>query len=569
MNPYIASEQEADGIDSQERMRHSCAHVLAMCVTELYPSAKLGIGPALPNGFYYDFEIKKDLTEADLSRIEERMYEIKEKELTFNQFFLPRQEALDMLNISGQVYKAELVNEIEDEEISFFSTSDKFKDLCRGPHVKHTGEIGVFKLTRIERIHWRNDPNRPVMQRVFGIAFQTKEELDDYLLSEEQIKEKDHIKIGKKLSLYSPDESGEGILWYPKGSFVIEQMKSKLKNIEIEFGFLTVKTPLFKQNEEKIGKKAKHNIQPYSLKRTKSADHLSIKNKIYPEASIVRMAEMFPGFSMYDKEVINGLKITRNYDIEQVSIFSNAESINSELKNLFAFVSEIYSLYSLGDFYVRLALGGRDPKEISYSDELKNIKEDVFRKFLDEERLDYTEVYGETYPDEPTLYIAVRDLFDNEMVMSKVSISNIELTGEDEVVTIAINADVLTSIERAFAIYIENNMGSLPLWNSPVQVVIIINSIANRQFAEDVLKQLSEVGIRVALDDRDDDLEKLIEEAETQRIPYILSIEDKESLNNAVSVRMRGEKDLGMMTIPEFIERITKEIKDSSNVTQS
>lgn len=568
INPYIASEQESDGIDSLEKMRHSCAHVLAMAVTELYPSAKLGIGPALPNGFYYDFEIKKELTNEDLIKIEEKMYEIKERELTFHQYFVTRDEALDMLNISGQIFKAELVNDIEDDEISFFGTGEKFKDLCRGPHMKHTGEIGVFNLTRVEKIHWRNDPTRPVMQRIFGIAFPTKEQLDQYLVEQKEIENRDHMKIGNNLSYYSKDEDFEGILWYPKGSFVLSQMKDRILELEVDYGFTTVKTPLFRTKEFQT-KKRNETETSYELKNNKAKDHRLIKRKLYVNDPVVRFSEIFPGFSLYDEDVLNGLKITRNYDVHEVNVFAESDYIVSELQNLYSFISALYELFKLGDIYVRLAMGGKDPKDIAYNSELKNMKEETFKKFLDEEKVDYAEVYGDSYPDEPTLYIAVRDLFDNEMIMSKISFSMLNLASESEVADAQITAQCLTSIERAFAIYFENSLGILPLWSSPVQVVVVSNSIANKQFAESVVDQLNDVDIRVALDDRDETPESMIEQAQEQKIPYILYIEDKESKSNAVSVKTRDGKDLGMMTISEFVERIEKEINDSLNVSQS
>lgn len=568
INPYIASEQESDGIDSLEKMRHSCAHVLAMAVTELYPSAKLGIGPALPNGFYYDFEIKKELTNEDLIKIEEKMYEIKERELTYNQYFVTRDEAIDMLNLSGQVFKAELVNDIDDEEISFFATGEKFKDLCRGPHMKHTGEVGVFNLTRVEKIHWRNDPNRPVMQRIFGIAFPTKDQLDQYLLEQKEVENRDHMKIGNKLSYYSKDDDNEGILWYPKGSFVLNQMKDRLSDLEVDYGFINVKTPLFKSKKVNTKKRTEQEIS-YEMKINKAKDHRLIKKKLYNGDSVVRLSETYPGFSLYDEDVLNGLKITRNYDIYEVNIFTASDYVISELQNLYSYISAIYNLFKLGDIYVRLAMGGRDPKDIAYDSELKNIKEETFKKFLEEEKIDYSEVYGDSYPDEPTLYIAVRDLFDSEMIMSKISFPMLNLVSENQIADAQITAQCLTSIERAFAIYFENSLGVLPLWSSPVQVVVVSNSIANKQFAENVVEQLNNADIRVALDDRDESPETMIQQAQDQKIPYILFIEDKESKSNAVSVKTRDGKDLGMMTISEFIERIEKEATDSLNVTQS
>lgn len=572
------------------RLRHSAAHLLAQAVLELYPNTKLGIGPPIENGFYYDFDFPEPIKEDDLARIEEKMREIAARGLDIVRIETSRDEARQIIEQIGQVpYKLELLNAIpEGEPISFYKQGD-FIDLCRGPHVENTRQIQHFKLLSLAGAYWRGDARNKMLTRIYGTAFFTQEELEEYLHRLEEARRRDHRKLGRELGLFfiSP-EVGSGLpMLLPKGATIRRVLEEFILQEELKAGYLHVRTP---------------EIANLNLYRT-SGHYPYYKDSMYPpmvfedgEELILRPMNCPHHFLIYKSEPrsyrdlplriaelgtvyryeksgeLSGLIRVRCFTINDAHVFLRPEQIKAEVQHNIELIQKVYKRLNLTDFWYRLSL--RDPnnkEKYIDDDQMWQTAETALREALDELGLDYVAVEGEAAFYGPKLDVEVRDCLGREWTISTVQLDflmahrfDLEYMGEDGKPhrPVIIHRAPIGSFERMMGFLIEHYAGAFPLWLAPLQVAVIPIADRHMDYAQQVSQQLSEAGFRVELDRRRETLGYKIRYHQTQKVPYMLIIGDKEQEGGLVAVRSRDSGDLGQMTLEAFIGRLNEEVAE-------
>ncbi len=569
------------------RLRHSAAHLLAQAVLELHPDTKLGVGPPIENGFYYDFDFSKPITEEDLAQIEQKMHEIAERGLDIVRLETSREEARALIEKMGQVpYKLELLDAIpEGETISFYQQGD-FIDLCRGPHIENTRDIKHFKLLSLAGAYWRGDERNKMLTRIYGTAFFTQEELEEHLRRLEEARKRDHRKLGRELGLFmiSP-EVGSGLpMLLPKGATIRRVLEEFILQEEIRAGYQHVRTP---------------EIANLNLYRT-SGHYPYYKDSMYPpmvfedgEELILRPMNCPHHFLIYKSEPrsyrdlplrigelgtvyryeksgeLSGLIRVRCFTINDAHVFLRPEQIKAEVQHNIELIRKVYHRLSLHDFWYRLSL--RDPanKEKYIDDDaMWETAEQALRDALDELGLEYVAVPGEAAFYGPKLDVEVRDCLGREWTISTVQLDflmahrfDLEYTGEDGKPhrPVIIHRAPIGSFERMMGFLIEHYAGAFPLWLAPIQVVAIPIADRHMDYALKVHESLREAGFRVEVDKRRETLGYKIRYHQTQKVPYMLIIGDKEMEGELVAVRSRESGDLGQMPIAQFIEHLRQE----------
>ncbi len=569
------------------RLRHSAAHLLAQAVLELYPGTKLGVGPPIENGFYYDFDFSQPITEEDLAKIEQKMHEIAQRELDIVRFETSREEARALIEKMGQVpYKLELLDAIpEGETISFYQQGD-FIDLCRGPHIENTRDLQHFKLLSLAGAYWRGDERNKMLTRIYGTAFFTQEELEEHLRRLEEARKRDHRKLGRELGLFmiSP-EVGSGLpILMPKGATVRRVLEEFILQEELRAGYQHVRTP---------------EIANLNLYRT-SGHYPYYKDSMYPpmvfedgEELILRPMNCPHHFLIYKSEPrsyrdlplriaelgtvyryeksgeLSGLIRVRCFTINDAHVFLRPEQIKAEVQHNIELIQKVYRRLRLDDFWYRLSL--RDPgnKEKYIDDDaMWETAENALREALDELGLDYVAVKGEAAFYGPKLDVEVRDCLGREWTISTVQLDflmahrfDLEYTGEDGKPhrPVIIHRAPIGSFERMMGFLIEHYAGAFPLWLAPIQVAIIPIADRHLGYAQQVYAQLRDAGYRAELDKRRETLGYKIRYHQTQKVPYMLIIGDKEQEGGLVAVRSREAGDLGQMTLPQLIARFEEE----------
>lgn len=581
----MAQEQTTSDI---EKMRHSFAHVLAMAVLEIFPDVKLGIGPAIDNGFYYDFDLSRKLTAEDIPEIEEHMKKIISQDLQFQQIFLPREEAIDSLNQRGQVYKTELLNEIPDEEVSFYKTGEDFIDMCRGPHVNSTKDLKAFKIMSIAGAYWRGDEKRPQLQRIYGAAFNTQKELDEHLELLEELKKRDHRKLGKELQLFTTDpEAGQGlIMWLPKGAQIRRLMEDFQYKEQVALGYHHVYSPhianiqLYKRSghwdhyRDDMYSSMIIDDDEYVLKPMNCPHHIKMyASDLRSYRDLPYKIAEFATVYRYEKSgEISGLSRTRGFTQDDAHIFCSEDQIREEVKEAIQLTQKLLEAYGFDNYRVRLSLHDPEKKE-KYIDkpELWERAEQELKDTLADLKMTYVEGTGEAAFYGPKVDFLVKDALGREEQCGTVQLDfnlperfEISYTDEEgkQQVPVLIHRAPLGSFERFFSRMIEHTNGAFPVWLSPTQVVIIPINDTHADYAAEVKKKLNAKDIRVNIDSRTETMQAKIRDAELDRIPYMLIVGDKEVTNKGVSVRPRHGNDLGLMNMDEFVTRITNEIKD-------
>jgi threonyl-tRNA synthetase len=571
------------------RLRHSAAHLLAQAVLELYPGAKLGIGPPIENGFYYDFDLPQPIGEEDLARIEERMREIAARNLDIVRIETSREEARQLIEKIGQVpYKLELLDAIpEGETISFYQQGD-FIDLCRGPHVQNTGEIKYFKLLSIAGAYWRGDERNKMLTRIYGTAFFSEQELEDYLHRLEEAKRRDHRKLGRELGLFmiSP-EVGPGLpMLLPKGATIRRVLEEFILQQELKAGYLHVRTP---------------EIANLNLYRT-SGHYPYYKDSMYPpmvfedgEELILRPMNCPHHFLIYKSEPrsyrdlplriaelgtvyryeksgeLAGLIRVRCFTINDAHVFLRPEQIKAEVQHNIELIQTVYKRLNLTDFWYRLSLRDPDNKQKYIDDDsMWETAETALREALDELGLDYVAVRGEAAFYGPKLDVEVRDCLGREWTISTVQLDflmahrfDLEYTGEDGKPhrPVIIHRAPIGSFERMMGFLIEHYAGAFPLWLAPVQVAILPIADRHLEYARQVWERLRAAGYRAELDARRETLGYKIRYHQTQKVPYMLIIGDKEVETQQVAVRSREAGDLGQMRLETLLQRLEAETR--------
>ncbi len=584
--------------------RHSLAHLLGAAILEIYPGSKITLGPAIDNGFYYDVDLSSKITDADLEKIENKMKEILKTWTTFEKQVLDKEEALKMF--AGNEYKEELIKEIGDkcEEITVY-TSGNFSDLCRGGHVENAKEIkpDSFKIDRIAGAYWRGDEKNKMLTRIYGLAFNTKEELDAYISKQEEAKKRDHRKLGKELDLFHIDEKvGLGLpLWHPKGSIIWRIIEDFWYREHLKNDYSLVRSPhignriLWETSghwgfysssmyppidvgqsleEEKENKKIE-NSEQYLIKPMNCPFHIQIyKNspKSYRDFPI-KYAECGTVYRYEKKGELSGLTRVRGFTQDDAHIICREDQIEEELKKVIDFILFIYKSFgfNIDDVKVFLSLRDKENKnKYAGTDEGWDFTENILRKIATEKKLDFTEEKGEAAFYGPKLDFKIKDVLGRMWQCSTLQFDfnlpeRFEMTftnneGEDQKPYVLHRA-LFGSFERFIGLLIENYAGAFPLWLSPTQVTVLPISEHQKEYALRVYKELKNLDIRVEIDDSNESLGKRIRNAKMQKIPYIIVVGDKEKNSNTITVEGRVEKLEGIK-INEFIERIQKEIKE-------
>jgi threonyl-tRNA synthetase len=589
-----AEMEESVAYTPLQRMRHSAAHVMAEAVQEIFPDAKFAIGPAIEDGFYYDFDLPRPLKPEDLPDIEQRMRRIIKADYPFKNDHWPREKALEYFHKKGQDYKVEIIENLPDAEVGIYQQGN-FLDLCRGPHVEHTAQIGPIKLMRVAGAYWRGDEHRPMLQRIYGTAWATQEDLDKYLWRLEEAQKRDHRKLGRELKLFTfSEEVGAGIpLFYPRGEMLRRLMETYVRETQERYGYQHVwtsnlgKVRLYKTSKHWYtyredmfpvmkGDQEASEDDGYILKPMNCPHHITLfKTQMHSYREMpVRYAE-FTTLYRYEKAgVLSGLARVRSLTQDDAHVFMRPDQIQEEFNKAVDLTLEVFNTYGLHDYWLRLSL--RDPKkkeDYVGSDEVWSTAESALRQAVESKGLKYEEGIGEAAFYGPKVDFMVRDALGREWQCSTVQLDfvqpmnfELEYVGEDGQMhrPVMIHRAVTGSTERFMAMLIEHFAGAFPVWLSPVQAMIIPIADRHQEYANKVLAQLKEAGIRAEVDTRSDRMNAKIRDAQLQKIPYMLVVGDKEAAADAVSVRLRSNVDLKSMPLTQLIERVTGIVESKS-----
>ena len=593
--PEIKQERYEDSL--VYRVRHSTAHIMAQAVVEKFPTAKVAIGPAIEEGFYYDFDLPRPLTPEDLEGIEKRMREIIKSDARFARRVVSAEEAKKVF--ADQPYKLELIegleagkldedgNPVEEKpEISLY-THATFTDLCRGPHVESTAQINPdgIKLLSVAGAYWRGDEKRPMLQRIYGTAWLTAEELKDYLWRQEEAKKRDHRKLGKELGLfYFSDDVGPGLpLFTPKGEMLRYQMERYVREVQTRYGYEhvwtghLVKEDLYKRSGHYDNYKdvmfppmVDENIT-FRLKPMNCPSHMTLFKEMglhsYRELPL-RFSE-FATLYRYEKTgELTGLTRVRSLTQDDCHIFCTPEQIESEFKRALDLIREVLGTYHFTNYRVRLSLRGKAGKYVK-DDEKWSKAETALRSAMDASGLEYFEATGEAAFYGPKADFIARDVLGREWQLSTIQVDFIQparlgcsYIGEDgqEHTPVVLHRAVTGTTERFLGVIIEHFAGAFPAWLAPVQAVLIPIADRHLDYAHKVADTLKEKGIRVEVDERSERMNAKIRDAQTQKVPYMLVVGDKEMENNQVALRLRNGENPGAVALEAFIKLALDEI---------
>ena len=561
-------------------MRHSSAHILAQAVKELYPKAKLAIGPAIEDGFYYDFDFDRTFTPEDLDAIEKRMAEIVKRNLPIVRKELSRIDAITLFTGKGEDYKLELIAGFPDETFSVYEQGD-FVDLCRGPHLRYTGKAKAFKLLSIAGAYWRGDEKNKMLQRVYGTAFPTKDELKAHLDKLEEAKKRDHRKLGKELDLFSiNDEAGGGlVLWHPKGARIRKAIEDFWRDEHYKAGYELVFTPhiarldLWKQSghwdfyRESMYSPMDVEGFEYELKPMNCPFHIMIYNssmKSYRDLPI-RQAELGTVYRFEKSGVLHGLMRVRGFTQDDAHIFCTREQLGSEIDRVIDFVLYILRTFGFSEFEAYLSTR---PEKYVGEPAVWDEATEALREGLERHNLSYKVDEGGGAFYGPKIDLKIKDSIGRSWQCSTIQVDfnlpekfDVNYIGEDSKRhrPIMIHRALMGSLERFFGVLIEHYAGAFPTWLAPVQAMVMTITDKHIPYADGVLEKLRKAGIRAEIDKRNEKIGYKIREAQMQKVPYMLVIGDKEMESEGVAVRKRSGEDLGFMEIDGFIAMIKEE----------
>ncbi len=583
------------------RVRHSCAHIMAQAVLEMFPDGKVAIGPAIEDGFYYDFDLPRSLTPEDLQVIEKRMRSIIQGKHPFVRSVVSADEARQIFK--NQPYKLELIDGLEqggfdedgnpiDEkpEISLYK-DDAFVDLCRGPHVEHTGQINpqAVKLMNVAGAYWRGDEKRPMLQRIYGTAWLTPAELEAYLWRLEEAKKRDHRRLGKELGLfYFSEDIGPGLpLFSPKGEMLRHLMESYVRDLQTSYGYThvftghVVKEDLYRRSGHYDNYKdamfppmVDDNIV-FRLKPMNCPSHMTLYNEMglhsYRELPL-RFAE-FATLYRYEKTgELNGLTRVRSLTQDDCHTFCTEDQIESEFLRSLNLIREVLNRYKFSDYRVRLSLRGKGGKYVE-DDEKWAKAEDALRRAMDSAGLEYFEATGEAAFYGPKADFLAKDVLGRDWQLSTIQVDFIQparlgctYVGEDgqEHVPVVLHRAVTGTTERFLGVIIEHFAGAFPVWLSPVQAVLIPIADRHVAYCRKVQEELQAAGLRVELDERPERMNAKIRDAQKQKVPYMLVVGDQEQENHQVALRLRSGENPGPMALEAFIERARRDVAEGN-----
>jgi len=567
---------------------HSSAHLMAEALEILFPGIKFGIGPAIENGFYYDVDPgERVITEKDMPLIEEKMLELARRNVAYNRKDVSKAEALDFFNAKNETYKVELINDLTDGTISFY-TQGNFTDLCRGPHLANTAEIKAIKILSLAGAYWRGDEKRKQLTRIYGITFPKKKLLDEYLDLLEKAKERDHRKLGKELELFMFSENvGQGLpMWLPKGAQLRDRLEQFLRKVQKQYGYEQVITPHIGQKQLYVtsghyAKYGKDSFQPihtpaegeeFFLKPMNCPHHCEMykfKPRSYKDLPI-RFAEFGTVYRYEQSGELHGLTRVRGFTQDDAHLFCTPDQLKTEFCNVIDIIFLIFKALDFKDFIAQVSL--RDPnnkEKYIGSDENWKKAEDAIMDAAAEKGLKTVVEIGEAAFYGPKLDFMVKDALGRKWQLGTIQVDynlperfELEYIGADNQRhrPVMIHRAPFGSMERFVAVLIEHTAGKFPLWLTPEQAVVIPVSEKYNDYAKNVLNILNNSDIRTLIDDRNEKLGKKIRDNELKRIPYLLIVGEKEMEDGTVSVRRQGEGDKGTMTMQAFADSVNNEV---------
>ena len=559
---------------------HTCSHVLAQAVKRLWPEVKLAIGPSIERGFYYDLLAPFAFTPEDLEKIEAEMRKICKEKLKLERFELPREEAIKFMEEKDEPFKVELINDLpEDAHISFYKQGE-FTDLCAGPHLDSTGRIkgNAIKLTACNAAYWRGDSKRETLQRIYGVAFPKKDELDEYLAKLEEAKLRDHRKLGRELGLFMTDELvGRGLpMFLPKGYTVWRILENYIRDKELKLGYQHVLTPcvgtveLYKTSghwdhyKQNMFPAMEVDDEVYVLRPMNCPHHMRIyANQPHSYRNLpVRIGEIAHDFRYEASGTLKGIERGRHFCQNDAHLFVTPEQIKDEFSKVCDLIFETYKDFGITDY--RCVLSLRDPadkEKYHDDDEMWNTAENALREVLNELGIHYTEEIGEAAFYGPKLDVNVRPAVGAEYTLStcqldfclpaKFHLTYIDSNGEEKT-PVVLHRAILGSLDRFMAYLIEETMGAFPTWLAPVQAKFLPVTDRANEYCEKVAAQLEEQGFRTEVDYRNEKIGRKIRDAQTEKVPYMVIVGDRDMENGTVSPRHRADGDLGAMSVDEF-----------------
>ena len=590
MVPLMVDNMNIKENERLQRLNHSGAHLLAQAVKHLYPNAKFWVGPVIEEGFYYDINLGNvTLTEEDLPKIEKEMKKIVKDGKKIIRHELTRQEALEMFK--NDEYKIDLIERMpEDEVITCYSQGD-FTDLCRGPHVESTKELKHFKLLKVSGAYYKGDSKNKMLQRIYGICFDTEEELQKHLEFLEDCKQRDHRKLGKDLGIFMFSELvGKGLpMWLPNGFTVRQNLVNYIMNKEISLGYKHVMTPslgnvdLYKTSghwdhyKEDMFPAMELDDEAYVLRPMNCPHHMMMfKNSLHSYRDLpVRIAEIANDFRYEASGAVCGIERTRAFTQNDSHIFCRLDQIKDEFQGVVKLILDVYKDFGFNDYEFRLSLRDKNDKEKYFdNDEMWDKAENELRKVLTELNIPFYEAEGEAAFYGPKLDVQVKSAIGHDVTLSTCQLDfllpeRFELTYIDEegkkVRPVVIHRAILGSLDRFIAFLLEETKGALPLWLAPVQVNIIpVSSEHQLDYAYEVKEILEKSGIRVEVDARNEKLGYRMRESQTKKIPYTLVLGDNEKENKTVTYRKHGSSDKETLSIDDFKELVLTQIEEKA-----
>ena len=564
-----------------EILRHSTSHVMAMAVKELFPGVKVTIGPAIEDGFYYDFDYERPFREEDLPRIEEKMAEIIKADYPFERKEVTKQEAIRIFEQAGERYKLELLEDIEDDKVSLY-TQGSFTDLCRGPHIPSTGKIKAFKLTKVAGAYWRGDERREMLTRIYGVAFPSKKELMVYLQRLEEARKRNHVRLGPQLDIFNTyEEIGAGmVVWHPKGAmlrYIIEdfEIKEHLKRgYELVRGPQLLKTDLWKKSGhfENYRENMYFTVideQSYGIKPMNCLAHMMIyRSRIRSYRDLPKRYFELGTVHRHERSgVLHGLLRVREFTQDDAHIICTPEQLNQEIKGVLDFVKDMMGIFK---FEYDLEISTRPEKSIGSDEDWENATQALI-KAMEDNDLPYEINEGDGAFYGPKIDVKLKDALGRKWQCATIQCDftlperfDLFYIGKDgeKHRPAMIHRVILGAIERFIGILIEHYAGAFPVWLAPVQATLLTVTDRHVPYGEKVLQQLKEADIRIESDFRNEKLGLKVREAQLMKIPYMLIIGDKEVEQGGVTPRLRSGENLPLISIEAFVERIKQDCRE-------
>jgi len=577
-----------DDLEGKSTFWHSSAHLMAEALEMVFPGVKLGIGPAIEKGFYYDIDLgDRQITEDDLRKLEVKMVELAKQNNAYQRREVPKEEAVGYFSTKQDEYKLELIEGLEDGHITFYSQGN-FTDLCRGPHIPHTGFIKAIKLTSIAGAYWRGDEKRKMLTRIYGVSFPNQKELEEYMVMLEEAKKRDHRKLGKELELFTFSEMvGLGLpLWLPKGAMLRERLQQFMQKAQMESGYLPVVTPhighknlyVTSGHYEKYGKDSFQPIatpqegEEFFLKPMNCPHHCEIYKsspRSYKDLPL-RLAEFGTVYRYEQHGELHGLTRVRGFTQDDAHLFCMPGQVKDEFKKVIDLVLYVLDSLALRDYTAQISLRDKNDRDKYIgSDENWEIAERAIIESAAEKGLKTETVYGEAAFYGPKLDFMVKDAIGRKWQLGTIQVDynlpqRFDLTyiGEDNTKhrPVMIHRAPFGSLERFIAVIIENCAGKFPLWLAPEQGIVLPISDKYIDYANQVAAQLKKADLRVSVDARNEKIGRKIREAEINKIPYMFVVGEKEMQEQKVALRRQSKGDVGVKTIPEVINLLTEEV---------